>query len=1105
MKVVKNLGPSWGKLALWGAMLALGSACNSGSPEPAAPAGDGGNEHMPALCIDDDGDGYGIGCADGNDCDDDDPSLTVDCQCDERPSPGCACDGHGEVASCGRAYARIGSQLMCGQGVTTCSNGRWGECILTGDISIVDGRKTQALGTGTTCSTNPCDPGCITFIDTPESVIVPDTLKNDGTGVTLPGDGNNSGPPVGGGFGCSGGSYPKTTGACAHHICETGAALSASCDNLGASTTTTTLFSDTFANNGAGWTLDTTWAIGATSASTGHTTGNADPALDVTATSDNGVAGTVLGGNIGGGTELFSDTFTNLNNWTETGNGNWNTESLASNNQYPSWGSGSPAAHSDGCSSSCTITQTTAVNLQGKTSATLTFLRYMSDTMEAGEYLKVEAYNGSTWTQLANWSTTSDQDSIWHAESINVPASHLVSGFKLRFVTSQSATDEHVHVDDVKITVPPTQQTRYMTSPAINTSTVNGTVKLNFSRWLNVEAAASRKATIDVYNGSAWVNVWTNVGAVSDNSWAAQSIDVTAYKNAAMKVRFGWSGAASSKVSGWNIDDLSVVGTNTVAGSSYCVATICAEDPSCCTLGWHAGCLARVKTACQIDCAKDTSTNQCVACYRDPTLTTDFDGDGFSPAQGDCQECDAGVNPGAYDFGSNGIDEDCDGTVDNAVATCDSALTQGGDAWDHAKAMGLCKVATSNSWGVVSADFVQANGTTACTSTLQRAISSTFGSGNLPTEGSKMSMFSSGTARASNESGYVQPNGSGYSPNTNSTPAYAVPAASGCSAGSPGKDSCGLKLKIRAPTNVKSFAYNFNFFTSEYPEWLCTAYNDAFVAYYLGSANTQANKNISFDKNGNPVSVNNGFFSIPGGSPPQASGSHPKLNGTGFDGVCNNNYQGSKYTPNSICGGSTGWLSTSAPVKPGEEITLHYSIWDTGDAQWDSTVLLDHFSWSASEASIVTGVYDPGTAGSTPFMPASFVRDYDMSTTCGKSQKPVWSLWSWSASTPSDSKIQFFVSTASTAAGLDTAPEDALLFSNPPGPVALVGQQAVAQGGATPTQTGSASVVTTLKTKNRVQNLGFLRIRSHLVPSTDGKAAPKLTSWNLQASCVDSE
>jgi hypothetical protein len=167
-------------------------------------------------------------------------------------------------------------------------------------------------------------------------------------------------------------------------------------------------------------------------------------------------------------------------------------------------------------------------------------------------------------------------------------------------------------------------------------------------------------------------------------------------------------------------------------------------------------------------------------------------------------------------------------------------------------------------------------------------------------------------------------------------------------------------------------------------------------------------------------------------------------------------------------------------------------------------VLLDNFRWSPATATITTGVYTAGSGGGMPLTAASFVRDYDMSTTCQPGQKPQWSLWSWSASTPADSSIEFYVATASTAAALASAPEDQLLFSNPPGPSAHAGQHAKAQS-STSTQTGSASVVNTLTLNSRAAGLPFLRVRSYLVPSSDATKAPTLTSWNLQASCVDGE
>ena len=52
-------------------------------------------------------------------------------------------------------------------------------------------------------------------------------------------------------------------------------------------------------------------------------------------------------------------------------------------------------------------------------------------------------------------------------------------------------------------------------------------------------------------------------------------------------------------------------------------------------------------------------------------------------------------------------------------------------------------------------------------------------------------------------------------------------------------------------------------------------------------------------------------------------------------------------------GGATGWLTTQAPIAPGETFTLEFMIWDAGDGVLDSSVLIDNFQWIGG--SVTTG------------------------------------------------------------------------------------------------------------------------------------------------------
>lgn len=321
---------------------------------------------------------------------------------------------------------------------------------------------------------------------------------------------------------------------------------------------------------------------------------------------------------------------------------------------------------------------------------------------------------------------------------------------------------------------------------------------------------------------------------------------------------------------------------------------------------------------------------------------TDYDGDGY-PLKYDCNECNPSINKGAHDIPGNGIDEDCSGTPDDEEVDCDDGLPKNGsDPFDGAKAIGLCKRADPNGkeWGVIEARWVLPDGNP-LNNMEGVGILEHFGV-NAPQFGSSMLVLSSGSAREPNDSGYEgSSNVKGYKHGT--PPGYPKesPACPGVKTGQ-AQDGVALELRIRVPSNALSFSYQQNFFTWEYPQYICDRYNDFFVTMMDPKPDGLPDGNIAFDQDSNPISVNNSLLQVC--SPGEHRGkvftcplSTDSLKGTGFEGHA-----------------ATGWLTTSAPVKPGSEITLRFAIWDSGDGRLDSTVLIDDFKFHIEEAETET-------------------------------------------------------------------------------------------------------------------------------------------------------
>jgi hypothetical protein len=325
----------------------------------------------------------------------------------------------------------------------------------------------------------------------------------------------------------------------------------------------------------------------------------------------------------------------------------------------------------------------------------------------------------------------------------------------------------------------------------------------------------------------------------------------------------------------------------------------------------------------------------------------DHDGDGLSFKDGDCNDCHPGIHPGFFDVPGTGLDEDCSGVPDDGDAQCDDGLDiNGSDPYDAAKAIGLCKKATANGaeWGVIEAKYVYPDGNPASVN-LDVGLLKKFGV-NAPQAGDALLAISSGYARAPGDPGYKagvsRSKGGLFGGTSHGAPAGYPKEFAGCPddtepTGAP-QDGIGLELKIRVPLNAQSFSYDQNFFTYEYSQYVCTKYNDFFVALLQPKLPDLPDENIAFDSLNNPISVNNGLFQV------CRAGTHKgktydcplgtdTLSGTGFDAG------GNRY-------GATGWLTTTAPVEGGKEITVRYAVWDSGDGNFDSTVLLDNFKWS---------------------------------------------------------------------------------------------------------------------------------------------------------------
>jgi hypothetical protein len=280
--------------------------------------------------------------------------------------------------------------------------------------------------------------------------------------------------------------------------------------------------------------------------------------------------------------------------------------------------------------------------------------------------------------------------------------------------------------------------------------------------------------------------------------------------------------------------------------------------------------------------------------------------------------------------------------------------------FDAARAIDLCRQTTANAagrartWGVIDAAFVAPDGSDQCAPFVESSAPVTscadnpefaLGYGNLsklgvnlPRVGARMLALSSGTARDPTDPGYVNELDKQYTTGAAAGFPAPSPACPGVVTGE-AHDGVALALTIRVPTNALSFSVNENFFTHEFPGFICSIYDDAFVIEMTPAPSSGPKSgNIAFDSAGNPICVNNSLLEV---CKPQTVGSKTfacllgpsSLEGTGFGADVDAAAGGVDHA-------ATGWLRTTAALEGsrGATITLLFAIWDSSDGDFDSTI-----------------------------------------------------------------------------------------------------------------------------------------------------------------------
>ena len=223
----------------------------------------------------------------------------------------------------------------------------------------------------------------------------------------------------------------------------------------------------------------------------------------------------------------------------------------------------------------------------------------------------------------------------------------------------------------------------------------------------------------------------------------------------------------------------------------------------------------------------------------------------------------------------------------------------------------------------------------------QSSILDAFGTGGVvPRAGGAMVALSSGTARDATQPGFVptQPGNAYTHPSTGPTQFMSAhgnlfPGLGDCPDGANStNDSVGLRLEFTVPAGADRLVFDWRYFTADYPEWVCSAFEDYALAIVVTgtSPSLPVDRNVMLDSAGRPISTDSVDIDYCTGC---SAGTAELLN-TG-------------YPANEA--GATGWRTASIPVVPEETLVVHLLVFDVSDNSFDNLVLFDNLRWLHDE------------------------------------------------------------------------------------------------------------------------------------------------------------